>query len=210
MDKVIEVIGREKVVAVIRKMPSEVFAEIAHSLVSGGVRAIEVTMDADDAPKQMERLLGQYGERVIVGAGTVFTKEQAQRAVSAGAKFLVCPHLDETLIEEAGKLGVPLIPGVMTPSEIHRAIRAGAKTVKVFPASVVGPGFIRDVLGPFSGLSMMVTGGLSQSNFASFLQAGAAVVGLGSFLFPRADVDAKNWRGIEERAKQIVDAINAL
>jgi 2-dehydro-3-deoxyphosphogluconate aldolase/(4S)-4-hydroxy-2-oxoglutarate aldolase len=210
MDAILEYLMKEKVVAVVRRLPGDVFAEVVASLVNGGMRSIEVTMDADDALLQIERTVNRYEDNVVVGAGTVFTSKQAQDAVQAGAKFLVCPHLDVSLLETAQKLGVPLIPGVMTPSEIQTAISNGATAVKVFPASVVGPGFVRDVLGPFSGLSIMVTGGLTLSNFEPFLLAGAAVVGLGSFLFPRADLESGNWKGIETRAQQVMDVVKAL
>ncbi len=210
MDAILEYLMKERVVAVVRRLPGDVFAEVVASLVNGGMRSIEVTMDANDALLQIERTVNRYEDNVLVGAGTVFTSKQAQDAVQAGAKFLVCPHLDVSLLETAHKLGVPLIPGVMTPSEIQTAIANGAKAVKVFPASVVGPGFVRDVLGPFSGLSIMVTGGLTVSNFEPFLLAGAAVVGLGSFLFPRSDLEARNWKGIESRAQQVMDVVKAL
>ncbi len=207
MDAVIDQLRQGKVVAVIRRLLPTVWEDVVRSLVNGGIHILEVTMDAADAPKQIEHVLANYGDSVLVGAGTVLTVEQARQAVAVGSKFLVCPHLDEELMDEANRLGVPMIPGVMTPSEIRRAIKYGAKTVKVFPANVVGPGFVRDVLGPFSGLSMMVTGGLTLDNFASFLQAGAEMVGLGSFLFPRSDLDEMNWVAIEERAKKIMMAI---
>lgn len=210
MDSIMERLAKDKVVAVVRRIPGEVFMDVTSALIEGGIRSIEVTMDGHDAPTQIERLVTRYGEHAFVGAGTVFTEEQANSAVHAGAKFLVCPHLDVHLLEVAQKLGVPLVPGVMTPTEIRQALSAGATSVKLFPASVIGPGFVRNILGPFSGLSIMVTGGLTLDNFGDYLQAGAEVVGLGSFLFPQSDLNTKNWKAIEERAKQVMALVSAL
>ncbi len=210
MDEIWDQLKANKVVAVVRRLPESIYADVIRALVAGGIQSIEVTMDAPTAPSLINQVVRDYGQDVHVGAGTVFTKNQAQNAVEAGAKFLVCPHLDLSLLEEAQRLGVPLVPGVMTPTEIHTAVLNGARAVKVFPASAVGPGFIKDILGPFSGLSMMVTGGLTISNFPSFLQAGADVVGLGSFLFPRDNLADKNWQAIEDRARQIMDIVRAL
>ncbi|RIV23123.1 bifunctional 4-hydroxy-2-oxoglutarate aldolase/2-dehydro-3-deoxy-phosphogluconate aldolase [Alicyclobacillaceae bacterium I2511] len=199
-----ELFTQAKVVAVVRKIPRESFLDVMDALVNGGIRAIEITMDSTDAASGIADLNRRYGDQVVVGAGTVFAKEQVREAVDAGAKFLVCPHLDVSLIEQSLKLNCPLVPGVFTPTEIHTALAAGAEVVKVFPASSLGASFVRDVLGPFAGLQMMVTGGLNVNNFLDFLQAGAIAVGMGSSLFPRADIEMKNWSAITKKAKQLL------
>ncbi len=198
---------QQKVVAVMRRLPSDKFQAVIEALLLGGIASIEVTMDAKDAGKLIKNVVREYGDALHVGAGTVFTLTQAQEAVDAGAKFLVCPHFDIDVVEEAMRLNVAIVPGVMTPTEIRAALKTGVSMVKVFPASVVGPGFIKDVLGPFAGLSIMVTGGLHEDNLLSYLQAGATVVGLGSSLFPAKDLENNDWASITKRARRIVESV---
>lgn len=198
---------QQKVVAVIRRLPTDKFQDVIEALLLGGISSVEITMDATDASTLIKNVVREYGKALHVGAGTVFTKNQVQEAVDAGAKFLVCPHFDTDVIEETMRLDVPIVPGVMTPTEIRAALKTGVSMVKVFPASVVGPGFIKDILGPFSGLSIMVTGGLHEGNFLSYLQAGATVAGLGSALFPAKDLENNDWTSIENRARRIVESV---
>ena len=194
---------QEKVVAVVRRLDVASVVPVIGALLEGGIRWVEVTMDSVSAALQIEMLTQAYGEHLMVGAGTVFTTDEVHTAVEAGAKFLVCPHLDVELLDAARVAGVPMIPGVMTPSEIRTALKAGASFLKVFPASTLGPGFVRDVRGPFGNLQTMVTGGLNEDNFMDFLNSGASAVGLGSFLFPKADIAQKNWSTIRDRAKRV-------
>ncbi len=207
MVDVLETIRQQKVVAVMRRLPVDKFQAVVEALLLGGITSVEITMDAHDAGNLIKKVVREYGSALHVGAGTVFTPHEAKEAVDAGAKFLVCPHLDVDLIEHAMRLDVPIVPGVMTPTEIRTAIKAGVSMVKVFPASVVGPGFIKDVLGPFAGLSIMVTGGLHEDNLLSYLQAGAAVAGLGSSLFPAKDLENNDWASITKRARRIVESV---
>ena len=203
----VDVLRQEKVVAVIRRLPSEKFHPVIEALLQGGIKSVEITMDATDASSLIKQVVQQYGDALHVGAGTVFTQEQAQAAVRAGAKFLVCPHFDAELVTVAKTLDVAIIPGVMTPTEIRAALKTGVSMVKVFPASVVGPGFIKDILGPFAGLPIMVTGGLHADNFLGYLQAGATAAGLGSSLFPVQDMENNDWESIKNRAKRIVESV---
>ncbi len=180
---------------------------VAAALADGGVRALELTLNdpEDDAIRAIEaaaRVGPALG--VEIGAGTVLSIESAQRALDAGARFLVMPHLDPELVRWAVARGVATLPGCATPTEILVAWRAGAAAMKVFPASSLGPSFIRECRGPFPGLPLLPTGGVTLDNAPAFIAAGAIGVGMGSWLIGDADP-----AGIRERAAQIVAAVAA-
>ncbi|WP_206885076.1 bifunctional 4-hydroxy-2-oxoglutarate aldolase/2-dehydro-3-deoxy-phosphogluconate aldolase [Alicyclobacillus mali (ex Roth et al. 2021)] len=201
---VVSMLEQEKVVAVLRRLPSDTFLDVVRALVDGGVRAIEVTMDAPDGADLIRRTREALGDHVLLGAGTVFTREQMRAAKEAGASFFVSPHLDPDLLEAAPEWGVPMVPGVLTPTEVAAALRHGAQAVKIFPGSLVGPGYLRDLRGPFKDLKAMVTGGVGEDNARAFLDAGAVAVGVGSSLFPKADLEARDYASISKRAERLV------
>ena len=203
MVDLVQSLSEERVVAVVRRMSESVFPAVLDALVSGGIRTIEVTMDGESAVEQIRLAKRRFGDTISVGAGTVLTTNQLHQAQDAGAEFFVCPHLDVHLMAASERLGTKIIPGVFTPSEIAAALRAGAEVVKIFPAGTLGAGYIRNILGPFHGLKIMATGGVSEKNMAKFFDAGVMAVGLGSNLFPRQDVDTNNWDAIRERAGEI-------
>jgi 2-dehydro-3-deoxyphosphogluconate aldolase / (4S)-4-hydroxy-2-oxoglutarate aldolase len=199
----VESLREQRVVAVVRRMSASVFPAVLDALIDGGIRTIEVTMDGETAAEQITSAKRRHGDRVAIGAGTVLTIDQLHQAHAAGAEFFVCPHLDIRLMEASERLNAKLIPGVFTPTEIAQALRAGADMVKLFPAGTLGPAYIRNILGPFHGLKIMATGGVSEKNMAEFFDAGVTAVGLGSNLFPQEDVDTNNWEAIRQRAKNI-------
>lgn len=130
--------------------------------------------------------------------------DAAQRAVDAGATFLVMPHLDSDIVAWAAERGVPAFPGAASPTEVLAGWRAGAAAVKVFPASVLGPSFIRELRGPLPEIPLVPTGGVTPENAASFIGAGAAAVGLGGWLLGDGEAAA-----VRERAREIVAVVAA-
>jgi 2-dehydro-3-deoxyphosphogluconate aldolase/(4S)-4-hydroxy-2-oxoglutarate aldolase len=195
------------VVAIGRRVAAGEVSSIAGALVDGGVRAFELTLNdpEDDALRAIEAAarVGP-GLGVEIGAGTVLSIGAAGRAVDAGAAFLVMPHLDPELVRWAAERGIPALPGCATPTEILTAWRAGAAAMKVFPASSLGPSFLRECRGPFPGLPLLPTGGVTLENAPSFIAAGAIGVGMGSWLIGDADP-----AGVRERAAHIVAAVAA-
>lgn len=204
----LERLDQYRCVAVLRRLPGDVLLPVVEALVDGGIRAIEVTMDGERAAEQLANLRERLPAGVLLGAGTVTRVDQVDAAVAAGAAFLVSPHLDPALLERAAAHGVPFIPGVMTPTEIMAALRAGAQMVKVFPASTLGPSYIREIRGPLRDVPIMVTGGVSEHNATAFLEAGANIVGIGSALLPREDVAAKHWQGVRDRAMRVARVLS--
>ncbi len=193
--------------AIGRRVAPSAVATVAGALVDGGVRAFELTLNdpEDDALRAIEAAarVGP-GLGLEIGAGTVLSIEAAGRAVNAGATFLVMPHMDPDLVRWAAGRVIPALPGCATPTEILAAWRAGAAAMKVFPASSLGPSFLRECRGPFPGLPLLPTGGITLENAAAFIAAGAIGIGMGSWLIGDADP-----AGVRERAERIVTAVAA-
>ncbi len=177
-----------RVIAIARRLDPTTLPAIAEALAANGIRAFEVTLNSPGAVDSIRLLAsGSSSERLLVGAGTVLSIDEAEAALEAGARFLVTPHLDVALVRWAAERGVPILPGAFTPTEILTAWRAGAAAVKLFPASVAGPAFIRDFRGPFPEIPIVPTGGVTVENAAEFLRVGAVAVGLGSWLTGAGD-----------------------
>ena len=145
------------------------------------------------------------GEAVI-GAGTVVTPDQVRASVAAGAQFIVAPTSNFAAIATSRELGVPIMPGAYTPTEILAAWEAGAAAVKVFPARALGPNFIKDVREPLPFLKLMPTGGIGIDNIAAYLQAGAFGVGVGGNLVDKQLVAARDWAGLYAKAQAFIKA----
>jgi len=170
-----------KIVAILRGSDPDYIVEIARALSAGGVKLLEITLNSPDALGCIERIAGQLGDQLLVGAGTVLDSEAAAAAIAAGAKFIIAPSLDRATIETTRKLGAVSIPGAFTATEILQAHRWGADIVKVFPASV-GPQYFRDLRGPLPHIPLMPTGGVNLENIREFHKAGAVAFGIGSAL----------------------------
>lgn len=175
---VVERIRSERLVAILRRV-DDVDARV-EALAHAGVRVIEITLDAPNATAAIERARGRGDVAVL--AGTVRRPEQVDEAVMAGAGAVVSPALVPAVLERARELGVPAIPGALTPTEVEAAWIGGAALVKLFPGSVGGPRYVRELLAPLADVPLLVTGGVDSSNARAFLDAGAVAVGAGSAL----------------------------
>ena len=179
--------------------------QVAEALVAGGVRAFEVTLDSPDAIHAIRSLAERHADgSLLVGAGTVLDVASATAAIQAGARFLVSPHTDVELIAWAVGRGMPFFPGAFTASEILAAWRAGAAAVKLFPASAVGPAYVREMRGPLASVPLIPTGGVTADNAAAFITAGALGVGVGSWLIADGSPDR-----IRQRASQLMSAVQS-
>jgi 2-dehydro-3-deoxyphosphogluconate aldolase/(4S)-4-hydroxy-2-oxoglutarate aldolase len=194
------------VVAVLRAASAQRAVAAARALAEGGVTAIEVTFTVPDAGRAIAELT--QDEELLVGAGTVLTAAQASTAADARAQFLVSPNLDEQVLDAAGRLGVPALPGVLTPTELARAARR-CSLVKLFPASLGGPGLLAALRGPFPGVGLVPTGGVSASNISDWLAAGAVAVGAGAELCPAGAIEAGDTDLLRARAEEFIGAFQA-
>ncbi len=197
------------VVAVIRAQSFEQLQDIAKALVEGGVIGIEVTMTTPKAIKGVEKLVETMGDKAVVGVGTILEAATCADAIHAGAEFVVSPVLNPAVIETTRKLGKISVPGAYTPTEILTAWSAGADVVKVFPATTLGPGYLKDLLAPMPFLRLTPTGGVDLKTAGEWIKAGAVAVGAGSSLVSKEALAKGDWAGIAATAKQFVEVVRA-
>ena len=207
--EVLEGLRAAKVIAVVRADDCQEAIDITEAFVGGGLTAIELTFTTPGVDAAITAVRRRLGSKLLLGAGTITTPEQARAAAQAGADFLVCPHLDERLFSGMLATGLLAVPGVMTPSEVAAASRTGAIVVKLFPASTVGVGHLKALFGPFPGLQVIPTGGISPATAREWLSAGAVAVGLGGELLPKALREARAWEQISANASQLLAGIRA-
>ena len=178
---VAEAIRRHRLIAVLRRVqPREALIGLVEELAEAGVRIFEITLDAPEGAEDLAAVRGHLaGRDCLVGAGTILRREQLDAARRADADFAVAPLLDPDLLRNAVEGGLPFVPGAMTPTEAAAAWDAGATFVKLFPASAVGPAFVRELRGPLPDVQLIPTGGIDATNAGAFLATGAAAVGIG-------------------------------
>jgi 2-dehydro-3-deoxyphosphogluconate aldolase/(4S)-4-hydroxy-2-oxoglutarate aldolase len=196
------------VVAVIRAGSTDQLLDVARALLAGGVISIEVTMTTPGALDGIRMLSDELArEGAIIGVGTVMDAATVRRAVDAGAKYVVSPHFDPSIVAATNELGAVSIPGAFTPTEILRAAGGGADVVKVFPSAGVGPNYFRDVLAPLPHLKLMPTGGVDPKNAGDWIKAGAVCVGAGASLMPKEAVAKNDWQAITQNARTMVESV---
>jgi 2-dehydro-3-deoxyphosphogluconate aldolase/(4S)-4-hydroxy-2-oxoglutarate aldolase len=196
-------ISQGRVIAIGRHLDIASVLAIGEALATSGIHAFELTMNSASAVEAIAALTARFApEELLVGAGTVLEESQAQAAVDAGARFLVMPNFDPWIVGWAVRHEVPVFPGAFTPTEILAAWRVGASAVKLFPASAVGPTFLRELRGPLPQIPLIPTGGVTVENAPAFIAAGALAVGMGSWLTGGGDPAV-----IRERASAVVAAL---
>ena len=204
-EAVLNDIREARAIAILRCADHDVGREALAAAVRGGFRVLEVTMSTPGALDLVRELARD--DRLVVGAGTVMTVDQARAAVDAGARFLVSPVTDPEVIVEAARLKCVAIPGAATPTELWTAHRAGAPLQKLFPAPAGGPDWLRSVLAPMPFLRVIPTNGVDADNAAAWLAAGAFAVGCVRALFAPEDLAARRWDAIEARARALLAAV---
>jgi 2-dehydro-3-deoxyphosphogluconate aldolase/(4S)-4-hydroxy-2-oxoglutarate aldolase len=200
-------IESDGVVAIVRLDDLSRAVPLTEALLRGRVRAVEFTFTNPLAGRVIETVRDALGDRAIIGAGTVLDPETARTAILAGAQFVVTPTLNTAVIELCNRYAVPTVIGAFTPTEMLTAWQAGATFVKVFPASVGGPTYLKDVRGPLPQLKLIPTGGISLENAGDFIRAGAVAIAAGSSLVDAKTVGAEQWDVLESRASQLVAAV---
>lgn len=179
----------------------------ATAVYEAGIPIVEVTMTVPGAIDLIAQLVRTQPD-MIVGAGTVFDTSTAEQCIGAGVQFLTSTGLDLDIVEVASKEDVLIFPGVLTPTEIHAARKAGCDMVKVFPCSQVGgPGYIRAMKGPFPDTRMLAAGGVTQTNAAEYILAGAAALGIGGDLIPRKAIRMREAHWVHELARRFISIL---
>jgi len=193
--------------AILRTDNTDAARQAMQAAVAGGFRVVEFTLSIPAALDLVERFAAR--DDLVVGVGTVLSEEDARAAVAAGAQFLVSPVVDEAVIEAARSLGVAVMPGCSTPSEMLRAHRAGAQLQKLFPAPGSGPTWVKQTLGPLPFLRIVPTSGVALENATDYLAAGAFAVGFVNTLFDPADLAAGRFDRIGQRAAAMLARVQA-
>ena len=205
----VEQVERLGIVAIIRmKDPGKVRA-VFDAIGEGGVRVIEVTMTVPGAVELIRQLAASLPDGFVLGAGTVLDAETARRVIDAGARFVVSPVFRRDVIAACHAQDVAIMPGCFTPTEILDAWDTGADIVKVFPATALGPTFIKDVRGPLPQVKLMPTGGVTLDNAGDWIRAGAVAVGVGTALLDTAAIAGGNYAALRANAAKIVAGVRA-
>jgi 2-dehydro-3-deoxyphosphogluconate aldolase/(4S)-4-hydroxy-2-oxoglutarate aldolase len=195
------------IIAVVRSESGEQLARVASALADGGVLGIEITFTVPDALAVLRSVRQQLGDRIILGAGTVLDPETARAAILGGADFLVGPTLNLDVIRMGHRYDRAVMPGAFTPTEILAAWEAGADIVKVFPAEVGGPSYLKAIKGPLPQVRLMPTGGVDLTTAEAFLKAGACCLGAGSALVDPKLMAAGDFASLTDRARKFVEAV---
>ena len=191
-----------RMVAIVRAGTAEAALQIAEACIAGGITALEVAFTTPDTLDVIKTLRQRHGADVMLGAGTVLDPETARQAILAGAQFIISPSVNVDTIRLCQRYQVLAMPGVMTPTEIVTALEAGADIIKIFPAEVFGPAYIKALRAPLPQAPLMPTGGVSVENLAAWFDNGALAVGIGSSLTgPAANGD---YQAVTERARAFV------
>jgi 2-dehydro-3-deoxyphosphogluconate aldolase/(4S)-4-hydroxy-2-oxoglutarate aldolase len=194
-------------VAVMRAPHATAYAPVVEALVRGGVLSIELTLSTPGVFEELPLLQQRFGDTAEFGVGTVTTVDEAVRAIEAGAAYLVTPVTDTAIIAAAVQRGVAIYPGGLTPTELFNGWAAGATAVKVFPASVVGPGYVSMLRGPFPGIQVVPSGGVDIDEAAAWVKAGALAVSLGGPLLGDA-FKGGDLRRLTERATRLRNVVD--
>lgn len=196
------------IVPVVRTTSAESAVKSIEAIYRGGVRSAEITMTVPGAIKALEKIADQFGDKIMLGAGTVLDPETARACMLAGAQFFVTPSINLATIEMAKRYSKVICCGALTPTEVVTAWQAGSDVVKIFPAnSVGGPAYIKSLKGPFPQIEMIPTGGVNLETAGDFLKAGACAVAVGGELVNANLIRANRYDRIEELAREYLAAI---
>ncbi|WP_426625926.1 bifunctional 4-hydroxy-2-oxoglutarate aldolase/2-dehydro-3-deoxy-phosphogluconate aldolase [Leifsonia sp. McL0607] len=204
----IETLTADRALAVVRAPRIDDPASLCRALAAGGIRVVEFTFTTPGVEAVIAEAAAEPHD-ALVGAGTVTDAPTAEAAIAAGARFLVTPGISEGAAAVAREAGVPIMLGALSPTEVMRAVDLGSVAVKVFPASTVGPGHLRDLRGPFPAVPFVPSGGLRSDNAGEWMAAGALAVTAGSSVVSAADIEAAAWEAVTERARAFSRAATA-
>lgn len=197
-------------VAIIRASSGEQLVDVAEALYEGGVDVLEVTFTVPKALEIISAVDARLGTKILLGAGSVLDPETARSAMLAGAEFIVSPVVNLDVIQLCNRYGKVVMPGAFTPTEVLTAWQAGADIVKVFPADIGGPAYLKALRAPMPQVQLLPTGGVNLDTLADFLKAGACAVGLGSSLVEKTAVENGDMERIRSLATQYVELVRKI
>jgi 2-dehydro-3-deoxyphosphogluconate aldolase/(4S)-4-hydroxy-2-oxoglutarate aldolase len=193
-----ELFNKIPIIGIMRNLPAGRIIQIASLFAEAGLTNLEITLNSPGAPELIRELAKVFKDKINIGAGTVCSLGELDTALSAGAAFIVTPVVNEEIIQKCVSMAIPVFPGAYTPTEIYRAHVLGAAMVKVFPASALGPAYVRELSGPFPHFKLLPTGGISVENMEDYIKAGAKGLGIGSHLFPAELIQQERWYDLRQ------------
>ena len=195
------------IVPVIRAKSADEALKLTEAIYEGGINIFEITMTVPGAIEVIKKLTEKYidNDDVIIGAGSVLDAPTAKTAIQAGAKFVVGPSFDKEMVSLCNRYQVPVIPGAVTPTEVVKAMEAGADVVKIFPATLFGPKIIKAIKGPIPHAPLLPTGGVNLKNVADWIAAGSYAVGAGSAIVGKVEGD--DYSKVTEASREFVKRI---
>jgi 2-dehydro-3-deoxyphosphogluconate aldolase / (4S)-4-hydroxy-2-oxoglutarate aldolase len=208
-DSIVAAVEQSGIVAIIRMKEPDKVRAVVDAIAEGGIRTLEVTMTVPGAVQLIGQLAPTLPAGFVLGAGTVLDAETVARVADAGARFVVSPVFRPAVIAACHARDVAAMPGCFTPTEILEAWDAGADVVKVFPATALGPSYLKDVRAPLPQVKLMPTGGVTLDNAGEWIRAGAVAVGVGTALLDAKAVAAGDYRTLRANAERIVASVRA-
>ena len=202
-----EILREHPILAIMRNIPSEKLNDYVEAIRQGGVNFFEVAMNTPDAVDQIRRLKAHFGDEIILGAGTVITVERAKAAVEAGAQFMVTPSTDIPVLAYCRDHGIPMTPGVLTPTDVSTCLSYGFDVMKLFPAGDMPMNYVKSLKGPFDGTDYVAVGGVTTDNMEEFLRRGCIGLGIGSGMMPKEAVNNCDWEAGTAHVKAMVEKV---
>ena len=206
-NQVINRILEEKIVVIVRGIDRDKIIPLAEAMYEGGIRALEITYNASNMNENAEvagnikKLVDHFGDKMIIGAGTVLTTEQVELTKAAGGTFIISPNAKEEIIRKTCELGMVSIPGALTPTECVDAYDAGADFVKLFPITNLGSGYVKAMKAPLSHIRFLGVGGIDENNMEEYLKAGVCGFGIGSNIVNKKLIETEDYKAITELAR---------
>lgn len=207
---VLDTIVKEKLISIIRGVPSEYIEKTLQALYEGGIRCVEIAIDHTSAATVANTFTcikiasEKYGDKLCIGAGTILTVDEVRQAQAAGAQYMISPNTDEAVVKETKKRGLVSLPGAMSPTEVVNAHNWGADIVKIFPAGDLGPKYFKSLRSPLGHIPLMAVGGVSADNLADFLQNGAMGAGIGGNLANVKAIKKGDFAALTQAAQKLV------
>jgi len=192
---------------ILRGIDADMVEPLVETVVSSGLETIEITMNTDGAPSLIQHMVKAADKRLAVGAGTVLTMNDLHSALDAGATFIVLPVLIPDVVEYCAKNTIPVFPGAFTPQEIYNAWLAGATMVKVFPAGFLGPGYFKEIKGPFNDIELLACGGVNAETIEMFFSCEASAAAFGGSVFKKAWLERGDFSSIRKSIETLISKL---